>query len=211
MNWHIERLGYRLLCCLLGWGTVGIIYKLTANYQMHGYSQAKILPPSFIDEWIIFSSSGVWLYLSFFLLIPLAYLFCPLFRVRWLMFVMQGCALLSGVVYLLYPTTLDYPSVTGERISDHVLRYLIAIDSPQNCLPSLHASLTVLSVYALWQRKQKFWRLLWVTWGVLIGFSIIQLRRHLLIDLVAGILTAIAISILYLIILRIIAIRAYCS
>ncbi|PHM45049.1 inositol phosphorylceramide synthase [Xenorhabdus mauleonii] len=211
MNWHIERLGYRLLCCVFGWGTVGIIYKLTANYQKNGYSQAKILPPSFIDEWIVFSSGGVWLYLSFFLLIPLSYLFCPLFRVRWLMFVMQGCALFSGVVYLLYPTTLDYPPVTGDKISDHVLRYLIEIDSSQNCLPSLHASLTVLSVYAMWQGKQKFWRLLWVTWGILIGFSIIQLRRHLLIDIVAGILTAIAISILYLIILRIVATRAYCS
>lgn len=202
MNWRIERLGYRLLCCLLGWGMVGIIYQLTANYQMNGYDQAMVLPLSVIDQWIAFSSNGIWLYLSFFLLIPLAYLCCPLSRVRWLMLAMQGCALFSGLIYLFYPTTLDYPPIVGDKISDRMLIHLITIDSTQNCLPSLHASLTVLSVYALWQKQQKIRRLLWLMWGVLIGFSIIQLRRHLFIDLVAGVLTAIVIGTLCQLILQ---------
>ncbi|AOM42888.1 hypothetical protein A9255_13250 [Xenorhabdus hominickii] len=200
----VDRLGYRLLCCLLGWGTVGIIYQFTAN----SHTQATVLPISVVDEWVVFSSSGVWFYLSFFLLIPLAYLFCPLSRARWLMLAMQGCALFSGLIYLLYPTTLDYPSITGDKISDRLLKHLVSIDSAQNCLPSLHASLTALSVYALWQSKQKIGKLLWLTWGVLIGFSIIQLRRHLFIDLTAGILTAIVIGILCQIILQVISARS---
>ncbi|OTA16894.1 inositol phosphorylceramide synthase [Xenorhabdus vietnamensis] len=200
MNRKIERLGYRLWCCLLGWGTVGVIYHFTANYYLN--DQVTILQLSVIDEWIAFSSNGVWFYLSFFLLIPLAYLFCPLSRVRWLMLAMQGCALFSGLIYLLYPTTLDYPSITGDKITDRILAYLITIDSSQNCLPSLHASLTALSVYALWQGKQRFWQLLWLTWGMLIGFSIIQLRRHLFTDLMAGISTAIVIGILCQLILQ---------
>ncbi|MDC9589252.1 phosphatase PAP2 family protein [Xenorhabdus sp. XENO-10] len=206
MNWRIELLGYRLLCCLLGWGTVGVIYHFTANYYLN--DQVTILQFSVIDEWIAFSSNGVWFYLSFFLLIPLAYLFCPLSRVRWLMLAMQGCALFSGLIYLLYPTTLDYPSITGDKITDRMLAYLITIDSSQNCLPSLHASLTALSVYALWQGKQKSWRLLWLTWGVLICFSIIQLRRHLFIDLMAGLLTAIVIGILCQLILQVVVDRS---
>ncbi|MBC8951406.1 phosphatase PAP2 family protein [Xenorhabdus sp. PB62.4] len=211
MNWRIERLGYRLLCCLLGWGMVGGVYQLTASYQMKGYDQATILPLSVIDQWIAFSSNGVWLYLSFFLLIPLAYLFCPLSRVRWLMFAMQGCALFSGLIYLLYPTTLDYPLIVGDKIADRVLAYLITIDSAQNCLPSLHASLTVLSVYVLWQKEQKVRRLLWLMWGVLIVFSIIQLRRHLFIDLMAGVLTAVIVGILCQLILRSVVVRSDCK
>ncbi|MBI6549146.1 phosphatase PAP2 family protein [Xenorhabdus lircayensis] len=210
MSWRIERLGYRLLCCLLGWGLVGIVYQFTTNYYLTTtyHAQVTVLPLSAIDEWIAFSSNGIWLYLSFFLLIPLAYLFCPLSRVRWFMLAMQGCALFSGLIYLLYPTTLDYPPIMGDKIADRLLHHLVAIDSAQNCLPSLHASLTALSVYALWQGKKKVCRLLWLTWGVLIGFSIIQLRRHLFIDLVAGILTAIVIGILSQIILQVMAARS---
>ncbi|WP_323871651.1 phosphatase PAP2 family protein [Xenorhabdus doucetiae] len=202
MNYRIERLEYRLLCCLLGWGTVGVVYYFTANYQMNSDGRATVLPLSIIDEWIAFSSNGVWLYLSFFLLIPLAYLFCPLSRIRWMMLAMQGCALFSGGIYVLYPTTLDYPPITGDNIADRLLAGLIMIDSTQNCLPSLHASLTALSVYALWQKEQKIRRWLWLTWGVLIGFSIIQLRRHLFIDLMAGILTAAVAGILCQLILQ---------
>ncbi|MBD2810619.1 inositol phosphorylceramide synthase [Xenorhabdus sp. Vera] len=210
MNWRIERLGYRLLCCLLGWGLVGIVYKFTADYFLmtNSYVQVTVLPLSVIDEWIVFSSSGVWFYLSFFLFVPLVYLLCPLSRIRWLMLAMQGCALFSGFIYLIYPTTLDYPPVTDDSLADRVLKHLISIDSSQNCLPSLHASLTALSVYAFWQTKEKVWRLLWLTWGVLICFSIIQLRRHLFIDLMAGILTAIVIGILSKIILQLMVIRS---
>ncbi|MDC9597502.1 phosphatase PAP2 family protein [Xenorhabdus anantnagensis] len=206
MNWRTERLGYRLLCCLLGWGTVFIVYYFTANYYLN--EQVTILRLSAIDEWIVFSSNGIWFYLSFFLLIPLAYLFSPLSRVRWLMLAMQGCALFSGLIYLLYPTTLDYPQITGDKFVDQLLNHVVAIDSSQNCLPSLHASLTALSVYALWQGKQKSWRLLWLTWGVSICFSIIQLRRHLFIDLMAGLLTAIVIGILCQLILQAVADRS---
>lgn len=52
----------RLKQMLLGWGTVGVIYNFSDYLQGEGYQ----LTPSIIDNWISFSPSAVWLYLSFF-------------------------------------------------------------------------------------------------------------------------------------------------
>ena len=85
----------RFIYCLLGWGTVGIVYQYTG--QVTG--QAHILLPSKLDNAVPFSPDAIWLYLSFFLFIPLGYFLCPLRKARPLMYAMQLCALVSGAVY----------------------------------------------------------------------------------------------------------------
>lgn len=130
---------------LLGWGTVGVIYNFSDYLQGEGYQ----LTPSIIDNLIAFSPSAVWLYLSFFFIVPLGYLSTPLCHLRWLARSMQISALVAGVFYLLWPTTMHYPSFDQMGISAGALNRLIAIDSSQNCFPSLHAALTLLAVWAI--------------------------------------------------------------
>lgn len=64
----------RFIYCLLGWGTVGIVYQYTG--QVTG--QAHVLSPSELDNAVPFSPDAIWLYLSFFLFIPLGYFLSPL-------------------------------------------------------------------------------------------------------------------------------------
>lgn len=135
----------RLKQMLLGWGTVGVIYNFSDYLQGEGYQ----LTPSIIDNLIAFSPSAVWLYLSFFFIVPLGYLSTPLCHLRWLARSMQISALVAGVFYLLWPTTMHYPSFDQMGISAGALNRLIAIDSSQNCFPSLHAALTLLAVWAI--------------------------------------------------------------
>lgn len=189
MNNIAVRLGY----CLLGWGSVGLVYKATSLWQGKGI----LLHPSFIDRLISFSPLAVWPYLSFFLLIPLCYLLCPLNRVRKLAYCMQIAALCSGAIYFLWPTTMAYPELIGNGWSDAALRYLIAVDTEQNCLPSLHASLTLLAVLAVCVRGRPWRNTLFIIWGGVIAFSVLQLQRHLFIDLLTGGMLAIAVSGLY--------------
>lgn len=66
---------------------------------------------------------------------------------------MQISALVAGVFYLLWPTTMHYPSFDQMGISAGALNRLIAIDSSQNCFPSLHAALTLLAVWAIAKRE----------------------------------------------------------
>lgn len=176
----------RLKALLFGWGTVGLVYQLSAQFQ----GQGTVLSPSMVDEWVLFSASAIWLYLSFFIIIPLSYLSCPITRLTGLRRATQFTALIAGAVYLIFPTTMVYPQVIGDDLSARLLQLLQRIDSLQNCLPSLHMALTVLAIWAMSDSQQKVKTGLCLLWGGAIAFSILQLRRHLLIDLVTGAMLA---------------------
>lgn len=174
---------FRLKQMLLGWGGVGLIYNTADRWQGVG----QVLQPGPIDRLIPFDPAGVWLYLSFFLLIPAAYFSCPEKRLIWLRSAFQLAALTAGAIFLAWPTTLSYPADSGGTLSSTLLATLTQVDSVQNCFPSLHMALTVLAVWALHDEQRPAKNALFWLWGLGIAFSIIQLRRHLFIDLLAGV------------------------
>ncbi|MGK5024715.1 phosphatase PAP2 family protein [Janthinobacterium sp. RB2R34] len=179
----------RLLYLLAGWGSVGLVYFSSDLLQ----GQGMILPETFIDRAIAYSDAAIWLYLSFFILIPHTYLVVSPVRVRWLARAMAVSALICGVVFLLYPTTLAYPPVgDGTGWSTQVLRMLQTMDSTQNCLPSLHGALTLLCAWALLERGRPLRSVLAVLLTLGICYAIIALRRHVSIDLGAGLLVGLA-------------------
>lgn len=179
----------RLLHLLAGWGSVGLVYFSSDLLQ----GQGVLLPETALDRAIAYTDAAIWLYLSFFVLIPYAYLAADAARVRWLARAMALSALMCGVVFLLYPTTLAYPPVgEGGAWSTQALRLLQAADSAQNCLPSLHGALTLLCVWALCDRRHRLRSALAVVLGVAICYAIIALRRHVSIDLAAGLFVGVA-------------------
>lgn len=179
----------RLLYLLAGWGSVGLVYFSSDLLQ----GQGVILPETVIDRAIAYSDAAIWLYLSFFILIPYTYLVVSPARVRWLARAMAVSALVCGVVFLLYPTTLAYPPVgDGMGWSTQVLRMLQTMDSTQNCLPSLHGALTLLCAWVLFERERPIRSALAVLLTLGICYAIIALRRHVSIDLGAGLLVGLA-------------------
>ncbi|WP_059412911.1 phosphatase PAP2 family protein [Cupriavidus basilensis] len=177
---------FRLRAMALGWGTVGIVYTTAALAQGSGTA----IPETALDRLIPFDPRGIWLYLSFFALIPFAYLRAEALRLPWLARSMQLSAIVSGVVFVLYPTTLSYPLFDDASIPTRLLRLLIAGDSSQNCLPSLHAALTYLSVWALADARRPWQSALAALWGLAIACAMVQTRRHLALDTSAGLLVA---------------------
>lgn len=181
----LARLPLRLWKMVLGWGCVGIVYSLAGLVQ----TQGAALPETALDHMIPFNPCAIWLYSSFFMLIPYTYFAVDAERLQWLTRSMQACALVCGFVFLLYPTTLQYPPVTGNGLHEQALRFLISADSSRNCLPSLHGSLTLLCVWALFDARYRLRSTLAALCGIAICYSVIQLRRHVSIDLTAGLLT----------------------
>lgn len=182
----LHSLPLRLWHMASGWGFVGLVYSLARRLQ--GPAQA-VIPETALDRLIAFDPFGVWVYLSFFVLIPCAYLFCNARRLSWLSRSMQLCGLVCGALYLLWPTTLVYPPVQGASVSAEMLRQLIGVDSTQNCLPSLHGALSLLAIWALSPARATPLRgLLLCAWGAAIAFAVVQTRRHLVLDFSAGLL-----------------------
>ncbi|WKB53562.1 phosphatase PAP2 family protein [Eleftheria terrae] len=186
----LQALPPRLRHLLFGWGSVGVAYSLGGLLQR----PATLLTESALDRLLPFDPAGVWCYLSFFLLVPLGYLACPAARLPWLTRAMQCCALASGLAFIAWPTTLAYPALPAAGgWSTTLLQWLAAADTAQNCLPSLHGALTVLAAWALLQWRERPLRsLLVVLWAAAIAYSIVQARRHLSIDLGAGVVLGLA-------------------
>jgi hypothetical protein len=173
----------RLRAMTLGWGTVGVAYALSG--LLHG--SGGVLDETALDRLVPFDPCGVWVYLSFFALIPFAYLHAGTARVPWLMRAMQLSALACSAVFLLFPTTMHYPPCDGASLSAAALRFLTAYDSAQNCLPSLHAVLTLLAARALVDAHRPYRTTIVVLWSAAIVYSILQTRRHLALDILAGV------------------------
>ncbi|WP_024698565.1 phosphatase PAP2 family protein [Pseudomonas avellanae] len=173
---------FRLWQMLLGWGSVGLIYTLTDHLQRAG----QIMAPSALDRMIAFTPHAIWLYLSFFVVVPLGYFLTPLHRVRWLSRSMRLTALCAGTIYLLWPTTMVYPVDEGTTLSSMLLTVLTYVDSAQNCLPSLHMALMVLAVWGISAARRTVRTVVFILWVAAIAYSILQLRRHLFIDVASG-------------------------
>jgi membrane-associated phospholipid phosphatase len=183
-----QLLAQRFLPMLIGWCVVGLIYGTTRFIP----GEKWIIPETWLDQQIPFDTQAVWLYLSFFLVVPFAFWRSPMPRVRVMMWAIILSAIISGVFFIFLPSSLDYPQASGENLSDKIFHCLLWIDTQQNCFPSLHASITLICLLGLWQKNHIVVNIFYLAVSLAIGYSIIQLRRHLSLDVGAGILLGFA-------------------
>jgi len=168
----------RLLYLVTGWGSVGAAYAFGTRYAGH----AAVLPTLALDGAIGHHPAAIYCYLSFFLFVPFAYGQAPAVRLPWLTLAMQGCALVAAITFALWPTTAA-PLPSGAPPLAH---WLAGMDTPANCMPSLHGALSVLCAWALLHGRRPFQSALATAWALLICWSAVALRRHLVVDLTAG-------------------------
>lgn len=167
----------------LGWGTVALVYFATGWLS----TEAVTIPQVWLDHRLGFTVNAVWWYLSFFLLIPYTYFTACSVQLLTLRYAMQISAVVSGLFFIWLPTSLVYPEITQTGVSADLLQLLISVDSPHNCFPSLHASLTTICVASGLQVKRFLRSTVMFCVGLAILTSIIMLRRHLTIDVGGGV------------------------
>jgi membrane-associated phospholipid phosphatase len=142
---------------------------------------AHLVPQTFIDEAISYQSLAIWPYLSFFGLILFAFLRAPAHKLNALIAAIVCSSMIGASIFYLYPTTIVYPAV-----SEHgLLSALRLLDTPKNCLPSLHGAITYICVVSLFNKNA--WNIFLLFWGLLICWSAIAVKQHAFIDIVAGI------------------------
>ena len=182
----------RLAYLMVGWLFVGANYSLAPYFQ----TDPVKLTPSFIDHAIPFSEHAAWAYLSFFIIIPICFLCASYKNVRWMSFSFMGSGLLAGICFVVFPTMIEYVAVTTPSISTDLYNKIVAADVELNCFPSLHVALTVIVVWGAINKQHWLRTILLMIWGVVICISIIQLRRHLFLDLMGRFLLAVGVGII---------------
>lgn len=149
-------------------------------------------PATGLDAAIPFVPGWIWAYASLFPLVPLSVL---LSETR-----AQVAAFARGLVWLCVPSFLCFallPSA-GPRppaaAREAALGWLVAVDTPWNAFPSLHAGLTVFCLMharrVVAQPLPRAPRALFDTaalaWGGTILFGALASKQHWLVDLLAG-------------------------
>jgi membrane-associated phospholipid phosphatase len=176
----------RLLFLFIGWLPVGIIYIAASFARGNNW----IVPGSFVERLIPFSPSGIWLYLLFYVYIPYTFITANASKIKImsLSFILSAC--ISGICFVFLPSSMNYPSFEIDDISSWCLNFVRTYDTEQNCFPSLHGSLITICTLANWDRNKKIRSYGCILLTLLMYYSIIQVRRHVFIDLAAGVVLA---------------------
>lgn len=160
------------------------------------------LPLTWVDEAVPVQAWAVWVYATYPLLFLLTFVIERDARRldRW-MWATLAVNLVSNVVFLAWPTTLDrapytLPPGAGAWTRD-LLDRLRAFDLPTNCFPSLHVSTAYLSSFVAWRRQHARFALSFA-WATAIAVSTLSTKQHALVDVVAGLGLAIAAYLLFL-------------
>jgi membrane-associated phospholipid phosphatase len=102
-----------------------------------------------------------------------------------------GAAILgAGIIFWVVPTKLGFVRLDPVPGYEEIFRRLHAWDLPHNCFPSLHITLSALSVRVMMVRARPWFRGLLIFWMSLIAASVLLVHQHHLIDIAGGLLLA---------------------
>ncbi len=93
-------------------------------------------------------------------------------------------------IYLLFPTYVERPALSGTDWATSLVRFIYSQDRVYNAFPSGHTYITVL-IALFWWRWQPRLRWLWIGGTLLILLSTLFTRQHFLADLLGGIVLAV--------------------
>lgn len=150
-------------------------------------------PATPLDAAVPFAPAWIWAYASLFALVPLSVLLSGTRA--------EVAAFARGLVLLCAPSFAAFaafPSVgprPAEAYAAASLGWLVAVDTPGNAFPSLHAGLTVLcllhasrccGVRLAGALARALWTAGAIAWGALIAAGALASKQHFAIDLAAG-------------------------
>ena len=162
------------------------------NNHLH-LREPTLLPVTWVDRSVPVVPWTVWVYASYPLQFAATFFTEPSRRRlnRWLWAVL-AVNLVSNVVFLLWPTTIERPPVpAADPWTAGAFARLHAIDTPASCLPSLHVSTAFLASFVFLARDRLRFALFFA-WAVAIALSTLTTKQHHAVDVVAGLGLALA-------------------
>lgn len=159
-----------------------LLYQFTNRIH---FTEPHLLSFGEVDKVMPFWPWTVWIYFLEYLMFICAYFGLRSYElITRYFYAYMAILILSCVVFVIYPVTFpraDYP-VVGNSISDMALTFLRTyMDSPANCLPSLHVSSCFISSFCFLKedkRKAYFYSFI----SVLVAISTMTTKQHYFVD-----------------------------
>ena len=169
---------------VLALGVVQTTLYFTLNH--HPPRASHLLPLTALDRAIPFWPGTVWAYVA---LLACELVLPPLVRTREMflrLVVAYVLAMsLAFAIYALYPTHYPRPEQSNPS---WVWQVLLAQDTPECCLPSVHILVPALAAWAISRERKKIWPLVLVA---LLTPSVITTRQHYVWDVLAALVLAV--------------------
>jgi len=175
-------------------GPMGIIlfgiFYMTPNH-------IQIFEPSYLhlfdfEKAIPFIDSTIWIYMSSYIYVALAFILLRKKENMNHVFYAQMLFLLVAMIFFfIYPTAYPRPTVEYNGITGSMINFLYSMDTPNNALPSLHIGLTFLAGFGFLKERRNLFSLFMI-WAILISISTFTVKQHYLWDVLAGFVLAIA-------------------
>jgi hypothetical protein len=166
----------------LGGAATVLLYQFTNRFSI---VPPRLLHFDAVDSWMPFWPWTVWVYFTEYIFFIVAYfgLRSSALVTRYY-YAYMAILLVSIAVFAIFPVTFprgDYP-IVGDSLSDHAMIFLRTyMDSPANCLPSLHVSSCYISALCFWQESRlKAW--VFIIWSTAVAISTMTAKQHYFID-----------------------------
>lgn len=153
-----------------------------------------MLPFTFIDAATPFWPTSIWLYVSAYLFLIVAYFnITKLENLNKYFYSLMAMQLFAFLIFLVWPTSFPRDTFPLPEEMDVWSRYLFDIirttDAPTNCFPSLHVAWVFLATLTLYDESRTKFRI-FLPWACLIAISTITTKQHYVVDGFAGIIVA---------------------
>lgn len=161
-----------------------------------------VMPVTRIDEWVAFWPSAFYLYASLWVYTSLVPALQPtLFRLVVYGLGIGALCLTGLLIFSFFPTTVPY--VFSDWGTDPSLSLLRRLDMAGNAWPSLHVATALFTAMCLHRLLRGLGAPAWVRagnwfWCVLIVYSTMAIKQHVLWDVLAGIVLGLLFGMLYL-------------
>lgn len=179
-NLFKQRLLFAILILyfLLGYFGCGYINMVRTHYFNVGFPFESSIP--FIPFFIVgYTSVYIALIITYAVIDDYA-----VFKKAFIFFIVM--ASIHFLLFLLVPVKITRPDVhDAQGVMNHLTYYYYLIDNPVNCFPSLHVSFPLAATIALWDYKRN-WAYLILAFTIFIAFSVIFVKQHYIMDVLAG-------------------------
>lgn len=100
--------------------------------------------------------------------------------------------IICGIFFVLLPTTNVRPDVSGNSLSEILVRFVYSIDAPSNLFPSIHCLVSWLCFVGIRGHKNVsiWYRLFSMVFALLVCASTQFTKQHYFIDIIGGIFIA---------------------
>lgn len=100
--------------------------------------------------------------------------------------------IIAFIIFVAFPTTMVRPEITQNDLFSNIVKIQYFLDEPNNLLPSIHCYASWLSFIVVVKNKHIPTWYKWISFisAILVFISVLTIKQHLFVDIIAGILLA---------------------